>query len=224
MASRQAWAGAQGVLLPSCPATAEGRLDRAACLPCNAAFQTHTLMPGRKREPKNGIESQLVPCMSLSRWIYSSALLLNRPEECDIFLSRNALPLFHSLFFLPLLFQAALSFFLFALLFEERIVIVRACVCDARRVWRPTDGQGGSHSVRSGSEPALRLVGLTREAPPTDFWADLDLTQRFCFVLEHARPWYHIVSALLWKQGCHLSVYLTLGLACVVSASLWVRD
>lgn len=34
------------------------------------------------------------------------------------------------------------------------------CVRGARRVWRPTDGQGGSHSVRSGSAPALRLVGL----------------------------------------------------------------
>lgn len=76
-----------------------------------------TLQCQRKKESqKNGIESQLVPCMSLSRWIYSSALLLNRPEERDIFLSRIALPLFHSLLFLPLLFQAAPSFFLFALL------------------------------------------------------------------------------------------------------------
>ncbi|MEQ2165078.1 hypothetical protein GOODEAATRI_013356 [Goodea atripinnis] len=32
MASRQAWAGAQGFLLPSHPAAAEGRLDRTACL------------------------------------------------------------------------------------------------------------------------------------------------------------------------------------------------
>lgn len=49
-------------------------------------------------------------------------------------------------------------------------------------MWRPTDGQGGSHSVRSGSEPDLRLVGLAREASPAGFWADLNLTQRFCFV------------------------------------------
>lgn len=86
MVSRQAWAGAQGVLLPSCPATAEGRLDRAACLPCNAAFQTNNSMPEEKnREPKNGIESQLGPSMLLSRCIYDNALLLNSPEECVIF-------------------------------------------------------------------------------------------------------------------------------------------
>lgn len=69
---------------------------------------------------------------------------------------------------------------------------------------------GGSHSVRSGSQPALRLVGLTREAPPTGFWADLDLTQRFCFVTErHTHPWYHIVSASSSEQACHLCVHLT---------------
>lgn len=49
-------------------------------------------------------------------------------------------------------------------------------------VLRPTDGPGGSRSVRSGSEPALRLVGCTCEAPPTGIGADL--TQRFCGVVE----------------------------------------
>ena len=45
MASLQAWAGARGVLLPSHPAIAEGRLDRAARLPCDAAFQTNSSLP-----------------------------------------------------------------------------------------------------------------------------------------------------------------------------------
>lgn len=56
MASLQAWAGAQGVLLPSRPAIAEGRLDRAARLPCDAAFQTNSSLPEEEKEPENGIE------------------------------------------------------------------------------------------------------------------------------------------------------------------------
>lgn len=67
MASRQAWAGAQGVLLPSHPATAEGRLDRAARLPCSAAFQTSSSLPEEEKEPENGIESKFVPSMSLNQ-------------------------------------------------------------------------------------------------------------------------------------------------------------
>lgn len=77
MASLQAWAGAQGVLLPSHPAIAEGRLDRAARLPCDAAFQTNSSLPEEEKEPENGIESSFVPSMSLSRCIYNNDLLLN---------------------------------------------------------------------------------------------------------------------------------------------------
>ncbi|CAB1413644.1 unnamed protein product [Pleuronectes platessa] len=53
MASRQAWVGAQGVLLPSRPATAEGRVDRAARPPCDAAVQTNSSVPEDEKEPGN---------------------------------------------------------------------------------------------------------------------------------------------------------------------------
>lgn len=49
MASLQVWAGMQGVLLPSHPAAAEGRLDRAARLPCDERLPDQQL-PARGRE------------------------------------------------------------------------------------------------------------------------------------------------------------------------------
>lgn len=57
---------------PACPAMPPSR----PTTPCQRK---------KKREPKNGIESQLGPSMLLSRCIYDNALLLNSPEECVIF-------------------------------------------------------------------------------------------------------------------------------------------
>ncbi len=214
MASRQAWAGARGVLLPSHPATAEGRLDRAARLPCDAAFQTNSSLPEEEKEPKNGIESQFVPSMSLSRCIYNNDLLLNWPEkqtrQWDFILKSSFSFSLTCSYFCPPVFSLhrSIFFLLVSLSFAMSLVLQLLCVCvcvcavwGARRVWRPTDGQGGSHSVRSGSEPALRLVGLTREAPPTGFWADLDLTQRFCFVTERHSSMISYCFRQLLKTG-----------------------
>lgn len=57
MASQQAEAGAQGVLLPSCPAIAEGRLDRAARLP--GPTRATALCQGRRESQRKELKAKL---------------------------------------------------------------------------------------------------------------------------------------------------------------------
>ena len=80
MASLQAWAGVQGVLLPSHPAIAEGRLDRAVRLPCNVDFQTNKSLPVKKKRDREWSWTPLCSVYVMKHVYVYYDLLLNNPS------------------------------------------------------------------------------------------------------------------------------------------------
>lgn len=200
--------GRGGGCPPALPPSHCRRSTRPCRLPAPQCRLPDPNLPAREKKAENGIESQFLPSMSLGSCIYNNdldILSMNYIYFCTPSPSLSFSPSFSS----PLVRFISSSHNVFPpfswtpLIKNSFTAIAWMCVCSVRcqegvetHRW-----SGGFHSVRSGSEPTLRLVGLIREAPPTGFWADLHLTQRLCFVTErHTHPGYHCFLQLL-KTG-----------------------